>query len=123
MGLIGKIRRLMQLRVAKLIVQSLSLVKWLQTICISERTVFNREYAGENILLLALYQKGVMRADLMNLLKEAKSQGLYIVGVNTQKLTDTSQVEPYIDYYIEKANFGRDFGATSQASEPYDLKS
>ncbi len=111
MGLIGKIRGFVHLQQAKLIVQGQSLLKQLQTIGIPERTVFKREYHGENILLLALYQKGVMRPDLMNLLKEAKSQGLYVVGVNTQKLKDTTKVEQYIDYYIEKPNFGRDFGS------------
>ena len=35
-------------------------------------------------------------------------------------LTDTSQVEPYIDYYIRQI-LGEILGATSQA-EPYDLK-
>ncbi len=111
MGLIVKIRELVHLQIAKLIVQSLSFLKQLQTIGIPERTIFKREYSGENIMLLALYQKGAVRPDLMNLLKEAKNQGLYVVAVNTQKINDTAKVEPYIDYYIERPNFGRDFGS------------
>ena len=65
-------------------------------------------YAGQPILLLALYQKGQLRPDLIRLLQAAKAQGLYVLAVNTLKLKDPGAVEGLIDCYIERPNFGRD---------------
>lgn len=68
-------------------------------------------YAGQPILLLALYQKGVLRPDIRRLLGEAKAAGLYVLAVNTLRLADPATVAGDIDCYIERFNFGRDFGS------------
>jgi hypothetical protein len=71
----------------------------------------NRPYGGESILLLALYQKGELRPDAIRLLEAAKSFGLYVLAVNTQKLRDPGAVSHLVDTYIERPNYGRDFGS------------
>lgn len=77
----------------------------------AEKVLAKNLYNGENILLIALYQKGVLRDDIKNLLLLAKKQGLYVIGVNTQKLVDAKSISPWFDTYIERFNFGRDFGS------------
>lgn len=72
---------------------------------------FENAYDGQKILLLALYQKGEIRPDLINLIEQAKRAGAYILAVNTLKLEQSEQYKNIIDCYIEKFNFGRDFGS------------
>lgn len=68
-------------------------------------------YDGRRIMLLALYQKGALRPDLIRLLHAARAEGLYILAVNTLKLSDPQALRGLIDCYIERPNFGRDFGS------------
>ena len=42
----------------------------------------------KNILLIALYEKGILREDISNLLITAKKLGMYVIGINTLKLKD-----------------------------------
>ncbi len=62
-------------------------------------------------MLLALYQKGRLRPDLIRLIEAARAQGLYVLGVNTLKLTHPEELRDLVDCYIERPNFGRDFGS------------
>lgn len=73
--------------------------------------LFERPYEGQKILLLALYEKGVLRSDIENLLITAKALGMYILAVNTQKVKEPDRLKDKIDCYIERPNFGRDFGS------------
>lgn len=66
---------------------------------------------GQPILLVALYQKGVLRPDILRLAETAKAQGMYVVGVNTLKLQEPEALQGLFDCYIERPNFGRDFGS------------
>jgi hypothetical protein len=72
---------------------------------------FEREYGGEKVVLLAMYEKGFLRNDVKNLLTVLKAQGVYTICVNTLKLKDPMSYETLIDCYIERFNFGRDFGS------------
>lgn len=72
---------------------------------------FQKTYAGEKILLIALYEKGRLRPDILNLLEAAKAAGLYVVAVNTLKVLQPEDLQDRIDCYIERPNFGRDFGS------------
>lgn len=74
----------------------------------ASRILRDTDYDGAPILLLALFQKGELRADLVRLVKEARALGIYVVGVNTKALKDTGDL---FDCYIERRNFGRDFGS------------
>jgi hypothetical protein len=65
----------------------------------------------KKILLLALFEKGELRQDIINLLKVAKQQDLFVVCVNTLKLKNPKEYDELFDCYIEKYNFGRDFGS------------
>lgn len=75
------------------------------------KIVWEKAMGSQKILVLALYQRGVLRADIVKLLKEAKAQGIYVIGVNTLTLEDPKEYEHLIDCYIEQHNFGRDFGS------------
>ena len=72
---------------------------------------FETAYDGQPVLLLALYQKGVLRPDIARLARAAKDQGLYVLAVNTLTLNDVDAVRETFDAYIERPNFGRDFGS------------
>ena len=72
---------------------------------------FQKAYAGEKILLITLYEKGRLRPDILNLLETAKAAGLYVVAVNTLKVLQPESLQDRIDCYIERPNFGRDFGS------------
>jgi hypothetical protein len=60
---------------------------------------------------LALYEKGRLRSDIENLLITAKSLGMYVLAVNTLKVHNPDGLKDKIDCYIERPNFGRDFGS------------
>lgn len=72
---------------------------------------FEHPYESQPILLLALYEKGLLRPDIMNLLQVAKDLGMYVVAVNTMKILAPEQLKAVVDCYIERPNFGRDFGS------------
>lgn len=68
-------------------------------------------YEGQKILLLALYEKGELRPDTLRFLQVAKSAGLYVLAVNTLKLQNPASLSDLVDTYIERVNYGRDFGS------------
>ena len=76
-------------------------------------------YAGQPVLLIALYERGALRPDILRLLDEAKRQGMYVLAVNTLKLRDPASVAGKIDCYIERPNFGRDFGSYKTGFEHF----
>lgn len=97
--------------VARLIVHWKSAIRRIEVLGKMPKLHFQRPYAGQKIILLALYEKGTLRPDVLRLLKAAKSEGLYIVAVNTLTLSQLGELEQQIDCYIERPNFGRDFGS------------
>ncbi len=76
-----------------------------------QNLVHKTDFIEGKVMLLALYEKNMLRDDTLELLKEAKSQGVYIVAVNTLKLSAENYAPELIDAYIERDNFGRDFGS------------
>ena len=48
--------------------------------------LFENEYCGQKIILAAIYEKGVLREDVMNMFETAKKLGAYVLCVNTMKL-------------------------------------
>lgn len=76
-----------------------------------QNVVHKVDFSQGDVMLLALYEKNELRNDTRELLREAKSQGIYIVAVNTLKLSAEHYVPDLIDVYIERDNFGRDFGS------------
>lgn len=69
------------------------------------------DFPGGKIMLLALYEKSTLRNDTKLLIEEAKSQGIFVIGVNTLKLKPENIPADNFDVYIEKDNYGRDFGS------------
>jgi hypothetical protein len=72
---------------------------------------FKKDFAGGKVLLLALYEKTLLRNDVIELLKEAKRNDVFIVAVNTLKLNPDNYPKELVDVYIERDNYGRDFGS------------
>ncbi|MGR3701666.1 MAG: hypothetical protein ACU0A4_06225 [Paracoccaceae bacterium] len=111
MLLVSRIYNLLLYPNARVIVGAMSEYQRIKTLGQSPKIHWESPYAGQPILLLALYQKGQLRPDLIRLLTAARAQGLYVLGVNTLKLKKPASVEGLIDCYIERPNFGRDFGS------------
>lgn len=90
-----------------------SFQNYIKSLFVGDKIVVNTIHKDEPILLLAQYEKSLLRPDILNLLKVAKKLGLYTITVNTQKLTDTELTDKkkIIDTYIGIFNFGRDFGS------------
>jgi len=84
---------------------------WLRSL--NKKDVVLRElpYEGQPILFMALYQGGRLRDDLVLFLEEAKRQGAYVLCVNSLKVNSLAGSEDYIDCYIERYNYGRDFAS------------
>lgn len=70
-----------------------------------------KEFNGGKVMLLALYEKASLRNDTLELLKEAKRNDLFIIAVNTLRLEEQNYPTELVDVYIERDNFGRDFGS------------
>jgi hypothetical protein len=111
MKLIHRIHSVMLYPAARIIVGAQSEYQRVKTLGKSPKIHFEEGYDGQPIMLLALYQKGRLRPDVIRLLRAAKAQGLYVLGVNTLKLQKPEELRGLIDCYIERSNFGRDFGS------------
>lgn len=72
---------------------------------------WDTSYQTQPIALVALYQKGRLRPDTEVLLKSLKANGCYVIAVNTLKLNAPDDYRDLFDCYIERFNFGRDFGS------------
>ncbi|MGA2655765.1 MAG: hypothetical protein ABSF18_07290, partial [Gammaproteobacteria bacterium] len=99
--------------VSKIIILSILIPQswwvYIKSLSKPNKLIIEKKYQGQKILLIALYQKGTLRNDLKQLLIKAKKLGFYIIGVNT--LTLTEDVSEWFDSYIERFNYGRDFGS------------
>jgi len=82
-----------------------------------DKVVFAKPYAGEKILLMALFEKGEIRHDVLALFESAKRQGAYVLCVNTLRIANPERYDGLVDCYIDKYNFGRDFGSYQSAFE------
>ena len=111
MKLIHRIHSVMLYPAARIIVGAQSEYQRVKTLGKSPKIHFEEGYDGQPIMLLALYQKGRLRPDVIRLLRAAKAQGLYVLGVNTLKVKQPEELRGLIDCYIERSNFGRDFGS------------
>jgi len=97
--------------VAYVIVSAQSFMMRIKVFGKSSKVHFEQSYQGQKILLLALYQKGRLRPDIENLLITAKQLGMYVLAINTLKVLEPNNLKEKIDCYIERPNFGRDFGS------------
>lgn len=80
-----------------------------------DKVLYATPYKGEKILLMALFEKGDIRDDIVSLLESAKRQGIYVLCINTLKVRSPERYKNVVDCYIEKYNFGRDFGSYQSA--------
>lgn len=96
---------------ARVIVTAQSEMQRFKTLGQKPKVHYQAPYDGQRIMLLALYEKGTLRPDVLRLLDAARAEGLYILAVNTLKLKDPAAMQDRVDCYIERPNFGRDFGS------------
>lgn len=98
---------------ARAAVNAQSTLSWWRARGKPDQVIFDRPYDGRPAMLLALYQKGRVRPDVWRMLRAARALDLHIVAVNTLRL-QTDEIEALkevVDCYIERPNFGRDFGS------------
>ncbi len=76
-----------------------------------DQVKWNDPYSGQPVFLFAAFQKGTFRPDTMLALDAAKAAGFYVLVVNTGKLTTPDALKGSVDAYVERYNFGRDFGS------------
>lgn len=69
------------------------------------------DFTGGKVMLLALYEKSSLRNDTLELLKEAKRNNVFVIAVNTLRLEEQNYPSELTDVYIERDNYGRDFGS------------
>jgi Lipopolysaccharide biosynthesis protein len=69
------------------------------------------DFTGGKVMLLALYEKSSLRNDTLELIKEAKRNNVFVVAVNTLRLEEHNYPLDLVDVYIERDNYGRDFGS------------
>ncbi|WP_095587941.1 hypothetical protein [Actibacterium ureilyticum] len=75
---------------------------------------FESAHDGRPIALVALYQKGRLRPDSRVLMQALRARGCYVLAVNTLRLDDPDDLRACCDCYVERFNFGRDFGSYKQ---------
>jgi len=111
MKIISQIQTALLYPMARIIVGTQSQLQRAKVMGKVPKVHFEAPYDGQRIMLLALYQKGRLRPDILRLLETAKARGLYVLAVNTLKLQDPGALKGLVDCYIERPNFGRDFGS------------
>ena len=67
-------------------------------------------YRGGPVAVVALYQTGRIRADVLGLLLALRRRGVYVIAVNTGSLA-AGGVRLPVDCYVQRRNYGRDFGS------------
>ncbi|MFN3723970.1 MAG: rhamnan synthesis F family protein [Paracoccaceae bacterium] len=111
MNVLARLNSFLLYPFARVIVGAQSELQRFKTMNQKQKILIETPYAGQPIMLLALYQKGRLRPDLIRLLQAARQQGIYVLGVNTLKIKAPQELEGLMDCYIERPNFGRDFGS------------
>ena len=106
----GWLTRKLDYQKAVFIINCLSALAFVRSL-FSWPTFFKQApYAEQPIAIVALFEKGILRSDIVALLTELRRQNIYILGVNTLKLQKGSPEIELFDTYVEIFNFGRDFG-------------
>lgn len=74
---------------------------------------------AELVVIMALYEKGLLRKDVERFLIELKKKGAMVIAANTAVLSadEAKRVSHLIDVYIERDNLGRDFGSYKECYE------
>lgn len=67
-------------------------------------------YTGGPVAVVALYQQGQVRADVLGLLLALRRSGTHVIAVNAGELSDAGARLP-VDTYVERRNYGRDFAS------------
>ena len=88
----------------------------------SKNTIHKKtDFKHDHYVVIAMYQKGYLRDDIKKLLKTLKSQNCYISVVNCLKLNknEINSNKNLFDSYVERFNYGRDFGCYKKGITDY----
>lgn len=71
------------------------------------------EVHSDVLVVFAIYEKNKIRADIRNALIELDQLGYSILLVNSRKLSQDARndLSNYVEIYMERPNYGRDFGS------------
>lgn len=108
-SILNSIYNRFQLPSVVLYLQYLNIKQFILSIFFRDKILLDKKLNNKRVAIIALFQKGVLRKDVKNLLKVLKNKGYFLFGINTLKLNE-SEYE-YFDRYIERFNYGRDFGS------------
>ncbi len=96
---------------AKLVVWLSTFGPWLKWKFSSDSITVNKPLENQPVVMMILWEKGKVRPDIERTLRVAKSMGAHILAINTARLSPESIQPDLFDTYIERFNFGRDFGS------------
>ena len=87
--------------------------QFLKTFWVTPTVYRYKEINSDVLVVFAIYEKKNLRADIKNALVELNHLGCSILLVNSRKLSEDSrnELEDYIAIYMERPNYGRDFGS------------
>lgn len=111
MPVLALLRTALLTPIAWVIVGLLSWRQWFLTLGAASVICHEAPYRGQPVLLLALYEKGNLRPDILRLLQAARERGFYVLAVNTLRLAAPGVLRDLVGCYIERPNYGRDFGS------------
>jgi hypothetical protein len=77
---------------------------------------FTEYQNGQKIALIAIWEYQDIRKDIRTLIEELKKRNFFVCLVNTGKINQDS-VSKLADIYIERFNYGRDFGSYKDGIE------
>ncbi|GGX60202.1 rhamnan synthesis F family protein [Saccharospirillum salsuginis] len=110
--MLNKIRSRLKLPGIKIYLGVKSYLNWIRSLFKSDNVIiYSDTKKPEKVLLIALFEKGEVRPDVKRLIESARSKGFWIIGVNTLKLTNKEELSKLFDVYIQRFNYGRDFGS------------
>lgn len=102
----------LKLKLIKAYLNLLDKLDWYKSLSQKSKIIYRNEVKNPQcILLIALFEKGRIRSDVVSLLEMAKKLNFYVVGVNTLRLNPGFNLQNMFDLYIERSNYGRDFGS------------
>ena len=81
------------------------------------KVYFEKPLNQKYMLVLAIYEKNNIRKDIIRLANEMRKNDVYILCINNARIDNKNEIEGLFDCYIERFNYGRDFGCYKQGVE------
>jgi hypothetical protein len=76
-----------------------------------DRVLLRRPSQQAVLVVIAVYEKGQLRSDICRLAQNFSTRNCCVVVINNSRVEEIASLDESIDVYIERFNYGRDFGA------------